>query len=133
MARLPQKSLDQQDFLKLLVVQMTTQDPLSPKTDAEFLGQMATFASLEQTRTLVQDLGILRADQELMKANALIGRAVEVDLDEKTRAFGIVTGVEMRQGRPMVIVGGERYDLGQLHEITLPVDPVEIENLAQSN
>ena len=36
-------------FLKLLASQMTSQNPLEPMKDTEFIGQMAQFSQLEQT------------------------------------------------------------------------------------
>ena len=123
-ARLPQKTLSQDDFLTLLVTQMTTQDPLKPNGDMEFIGQMASFASLEQTRAMVGDLSSMRLDQEVLKANALIGRTVELASgDGLTRQYGTVTSVFMEAGKPRVVVGGHCYDLSQLRTITSPAAP----------
>jgi flagellar basal-body rod modification protein FlgD len=123
--RTPQKSLDQSDFLKLLVTQMTSQDPMAPKGDLDFIGQMASFTSLDQTRAMISDLAVMRSDQELLKANALIGRTVEIATDDSgTHRFGTVTAVNMETGKsPTVIVGGTAYGLDQLRTITLPGSP----------
>ena len=43
-----QSSLDKDSFLKLLVAQMTHQDPTNPMPDTEFVAQLATFNALEQ-------------------------------------------------------------------------------------
>ena len=40
------------DFMKLLTTQLTSQDPMNPMKDTEFISQMANFTSLEQMRTL---------------------------------------------------------------------------------
>ncbi len=42
------KTVDKSEFLKLLVVQLQNQDPLSPIKNENFVAQMATFSSLEQ-------------------------------------------------------------------------------------
>jgi flagellar hook assembly protein FlgD len=90
----------------------------------EFIGQMASFASLEQTREMVTDLSSMRLDQEVLKANALIGRTVELDTGEDSlRGFGTVTSVFMEAGKPKVVVGGRAYDLSQLRTITSPGAP----------
>src|SRR6266568_738035 len=47
-----QKTLGVNDFLKLLTVQLQSQDPLKPMEDTAFISQMASFTSLEQMRTL---------------------------------------------------------------------------------
>jgi flagellar basal-body rod modification protein FlgD len=113
-ARIPVKTLGQDDFLKLLIAQLTTQDPLSPQKDTEFISQMASFSSLEQTRSMQADLARLRADQQVLQANSLLGRTVEVQVDEVTRTSGLVSAVLMEAGKPNVVVGDQSYDLSRV-------------------
>jgi len=44
--------LGKDDFLQLLVTQMTNQDPLEPMSDTEYIAQLAQFSSLEQLQNL---------------------------------------------------------------------------------
>lgn len=122
-SRMPLRELSQQDFLRLLVTQMTNQDPLQPDGDMQFMSQMASFTSLEQTRAMVSDLKELRMDQELLRANALIGRTVEIDAGHGISWFGTVNSVHVHDGSPKVAVGGRLYDLSQLKMIALPGAP----------
>jgi flagellar basal-body rod modification protein FlgD len=45
------KTLGKQDFLKLLVTQISNQDPLNPMDNTEFVAQLAQFSDLEQSIT----------------------------------------------------------------------------------
>ena len=51
-ARERNNDLDRDAFMKLLVTQLRSQDPLNPMEDREFISQMAQFSSLEQMQNL---------------------------------------------------------------------------------
>lgn len=116
--RVPVKTLDQQDFLKLLVTQMTQQDPLNPKTDLEMIPQMVSFTQLEQSKSMQADIASLRADQRLLQANSLLGRTVEIQDGTTPAVTGQVTAVQMEEGTPKLVVNGHPYDLSNLLSIT---------------
>jgi flagellar basal-body rod modification protein FlgD len=118
--RVPTKSLTQNDFLKLLVAQMTQQDPLNPKSDIEMIPQMVSFTQLEQSKNMQSDIASLRSQQEILQANSLLGRTVEIQDESKVRVTGPVTAVQMEAGTPKLVVNGSRYDLGNLLSITPP-------------
>ena len=118
----PTKVLGQDDFLKLLVAQMTSQDPLSPQKDTEFIAQMASFTSLEQAKTMQKDMAQMRVDQQVLQANSLLGRTVIVQADGATKVAGQVSAVQIEAGKPMVVVNGQSYDLSQVLTITPTVN-----------
>lgn len=113
-SRVPIQTLEQQDFLKLLVTQMTSQDPLSPQKDTDFIAQMAQFSALEQARSTQREIAGLRADNEILQADALLGQTVELQKDDKTTARGIVSAVSIDAGTPRVTVDGQNYNLDQV-------------------
>jgi flagellar basal-body rod modification protein FlgD len=111
--RTPVQTLGQDDFLKLLVAQMSQQDPMNPQKDSEFIAQMAQFSALEQAKTMQQDMSSLRA-------SALLGDTVTVT-DENNKETGTLTGIVsqvlIEQGVPKLLVDGRRYLLSDVLSI----------------
>src|SRR6202012_1839539 len=104
----PQQTLNQNDFLQLLVSQMENQDPLNPQSDTEMAAQMAQFTSLQQSSAMSSSLSMLQA-------NSLIGSTVTIQVNPKTTTSGIVqsvqSGASSSDGSPQVMVNGAAYDL----------------------
>lgn len=126
LSRIPQKTLDQEDFLKLLVAQMTTQDPLNPTKDTEFAAQMAQFTSLEQTRSMSSEISKMRMEQEFLQANDLLGRIVVLQntLDNST-VQGLVSAVTVEEGTPKIKVGEKVYTLDQVVGVMVPIETTQ--------
>src|SRR5690625_6680294 len=55
-SRAPSPDLGKDEFIKILMTQLQNQDPLEPMDDKEFISQMATFSSLEQTMNMARSI-----------------------------------------------------------------------------
>lgn len=82
-----QTNLNMQDFLKVLLTQLTYQDPLKPMDNEQFMAQIAQFTSLQQTQQMNGNIAQLVTNQASLQSVGLIGRTV--DLSTNT---GPVTG-----------------------------------------
>ena len=103
--RVPQKTLGQDDFLKLLVTQFTNQDPMQPMKDTEYIAQMAQFTSLEQAKSMT-------SSTQFTQANGLIGRTVDLlPTGQETPITGVVSSVNVKAGTPQIVVDDQPYDL----------------------
>jgi flagellar basal-body rod modification protein FlgD len=116
--RVHKTTLGQDDFLKLLVTKMSSQDPMNPQGDSEFIAQMAQFSSLEQAKSMTADMATLKAQQEVLTANGLIGRSVTVTGSDNKTAQGMVTSVATNDGLPQVVVNGKNYSLDSVSLIS---------------
>ena len=68
-------TLGKDAFLKLLIAELSNQDPLNPMEDREFVSQMATFSSLEQMQNMNKTLESM-AEANKFSAVQYIGKAV---------------------------------------------------------
>lgn len=96
-------SISQQDFFRLLVTQLSFQDPLKPIDNEAFIAQIAQFTSLEQTRQLNDRIGSLLTVQSTTQAIGLIGRTVEVASANGT-VVGQVTTLSFQSGTPLLTI-----------------------------
>ncbi|MEJ2610282.1 MAG: flagellar hook capping FlgD N-terminal domain-containing protein [Candidatus Thiodiazotropha sp.] len=108
--QLERAGLGQEDFLKILLAQLSYQDPLKPMDNQEFMAQFAQFSSLDQTRQSNESLDSLLLMQAANQAVGLLGKEVEVGT-ETGSVVGEVTSVAFNQGSPVftVKVGDEQF------------------------
>lgn len=118
--------LGQEEFIKILVTQMTSQDPLNPQKDTEFIAQMAQFSALENSKVMQEELAQLRSRQEFVQANSLIGRQVELATDGEAHLVGTVSAVRMVEGKPQLMVGEEGHSLDQVLRVWQSGTPTDI-------
>lgn len=116
-------ALDKNSFLKLLVTQLSKQDPTNPMNDREFISQMAQFSSLEQMNNVANSMNKLRASQ----ANQLIGKMINgKDFVTEKPVQGIATKATYdHNGEVFLSVGGRMVKLDDVTEVTevTPIAP----------
>lgn len=110
------------DFMKLLTTQLTSQDPMNPMKDTEFISQMANFTSLEQMRTLSKSFETFTSDQKLSAAPAFLGRHVTVK-SPTGDVTGLVDSITLKDGKPAIVVNGKSYDTNLITGIAMPPPP----------
>ena len=106
--RQPQQNLGKDDFLKILITQLSYQDPTAPMEDKEFIAQMAQFSTLEQMTGMAKDFSKLTSMLMGNEASSALGKNVEIKEGERT-VQGVVQAVT-RGETPEVLVNGNFYD-----------------------
>lgn len=102
-------SLGKDDFLKLLITQMSHQDPTSPMENTEFIAQMAQFSSLEQITNMNAEFSRMNTMLASSQAAGFLGKTVEFDLNGAVTS-GVVDAVTCGSN-PQVRVGNMYYDM----------------------
>ena len=93
-----------EDFLKILLTQLTYQDPLKPMDNQEFMAQMAQFTSLEQTQQLNEKMSTLITNQAALQSVGLIGRTVDITTSTGASLTGSVTALSLTGDAPALTV-----------------------------
>ena len=96
-------SLGMEDFLKILLTQLTYQDPLKPMDNQQFMAQMAQFTSLEQTQQFNSKLETLITNQAALQSVGLIGRTVDITVSGSTLT-GTVSALSLSGDSPLITV-----------------------------
>lgn len=92
-----------EDFMKILLTQLTYQDPLKPMDNKEFMAQMAQFTTLEQTQQLNDKIATLITNQAALQSIGLIGKTVDVTTDSGP-VTGTVVSLSLAGAAPSVSV-----------------------------
>lgn len=102
-SNLQASSLGMEDFLKILLTQLTYQDPLKPMDNQEFMAQMAQFTSLEQTQQLNNKIETLITNQAALQSVGLIGRTVDITVSEG-QLSGTVKALSLSGDAPLLTI-----------------------------
>jgi flagellar basal-body rod modification protein FlgD len=113
--RLPQQNMGKDDFLKILITQLSYQDPTAPMEDKEFIAQMAQFSTLDQMTSMASDFNRLANMLAGTEATSALGKSVElVEGDQVVQ--GTVKAVS-RGDTPQVLVNGAYYSWQQVTKV----------------
>ena len=107
--------LGKDDFLKLLITQLSNQDPTSPMEDTQFISQMAQFSSLEQMTNMSTSFSKMADFLNSQEAAGTLGKTVELNLGD-TSVQGIVEGAT-RGENPQILVNGMYYSMDKIKAI----------------
>ncbi|MFB7250953.1 flagellar hook assembly protein FlgD [Microbacterium sp. NPDC056234] len=115
----PTQTLDADVFMKLLVTQLTNQDPSSPMDTNEMIAQTTQLASMEQLTALTATTTESFALSMRQTAAALIGQEAQyVDADGVTQS-GTVSSVSFAGPVPIVTIGDAEIPLDAVSGLAL--------------
>jgi flagellar basal-body rod modification protein FlgD len=114
--------LGKQDFLKLLMAQLSNQDPMKPMDDTQMIAQMAQFSALEETQHLSQVIQQTSNMSTILQAGALIGKYVQTAQADGSVVSGMVDNVNLESADGMVIptltVDGQIVDYSSIRTVS---------------
>ncbi|MCH7924020.1 MAG: hypothetical protein IIC51_00660 [Planctomycetes bacterium] len=121
-------NLSSDDFFKLMIAQLTNQDPMEPTSNQELLQQISSIRDIELSTTLTESLRRLAGQQQFGSASTLIGQYVtSVAGSDGNVQAGMVVAVKFdSQGLPRLqLSSGVELEMSQLASIVSPVRAAE--------
>lgn len=110
--RVANKQLDKDAFLKILVMQLSNQNPLEPTSDTEFIAQLAQFSMLEQIQSLNTTM-TTGQNQSLVGKHVYVTQEVEGQ-DQPELVFGKVNGILKQEGIDYILIGDEKFEASKV-------------------
>ncbi len=105
------------NFMLMLLAQLTNQNPLEPLKDSEMLSQFAQLNSVQELQTIHSLMDQMASANQTGYAASLIGKTVRAALDNGKSLEGVVDGITFEAGKIYVHVGEEKALLGSVVEI----------------
>lgn len=93
-------------LLKIILTQLTYQDPLKPMDNFQFVSQLAQFSQVQQGQATNDRLQALVSAQATNQATGLLGRRIDVPAGSATLS-GVVTAIALSGGTPTVTIETE--------------------------
>ncbi len=113
-----------EDFLKLLIMQLTNQDPLEPTSNEDLIKQMASIRDIEVSTTLADSLRELTEHQRFGSVSSLIGQYVQSRPNEEGDVIsGRVAAVRFGADGSAVLEleGGEQLSADDIEGVETPL------------
>jgi flagellar basal-body rod modification protein FlgD len=102
-------TLSRDDFYKIMISELTNQDPFQPVDNQQFLQQLSSLQTLDATGKLTDGIDKLVLGQQLSSASSLIGKVIKTpDGTTGTSLQGTVRKVEVQGSEVQLLLDGDR-------------------------
>lgn len=110
--------LDSTAFIRVLVQELTNQDPFEPHDSAQILEQLSSLRNIESQTQLQEQIRSLVLQNEIAQAGGMIGRMVQGLDEHNNRIEGVVTSVRVQDNRAVLELDtGKRLPMTRVERI----------------
>jgi len=109
--------MDSDQFMQILLTQLTHQNPLEPMDNAEMMSQFSQLNSLQELRQIHTGMDQVSASNQVMYLASLIGKHVKANRPDGKVVEGVVEGVITEKDNPQVRIGTEEVPLNEVIEV----------------
>lgn len=111
-------SLGSEEFLGIILKELSNQDPLQPSETKDLLEQLSMIRSIQSNADLIGKLDSLVGDNQWAAAGTLIGRQVSGLSDSGARLTARVAGVSRSTDGPILTLeGGGRLRMSRVDQM----------------
>lgn len=111
------QEIDTGDFLKLIIAELQSQDPMNPTDTSDMLNQFNQIREIASNDKLTETLEGVLLGQNIATAGSLIGRLVEGMTEDSEKIIGQVDAVTVKDGQPKLLVAGKNIALDNVLQI----------------
>lgn len=122
-------ALNSDEFIKVMLSELSNQDPFQPQDSAALLEQLSSLRNIESQLQLQEQIESLVLQNSVTAAAGLIGKEVEGLDAAADRVTGVVASVRIEDGKAVLeLSSGKALDVDQITAIFNPQDnPAEVE------
>lgn len=114
-------SLSSEDFISVMITELTNQDPLEPNDSQAILEQLSSLRNIESDLAMQESLEALVNQNSIAQAGGLIGQLVSGLTENNDNVTGLVNSVRVVDGEAVLqLDDGSSLPLDRVTEITTP-------------
>ncbi len=123
--------LTSEDFVKIMMTELTSQDPLKPNDSNALLQQFSSLRNIESSLALQNKLTDVVSQNQLSTAGALLGKYVQGYTDNFDAAEGVVRSISQTSDGPVLnLASGARIPFKNVANIFEPPSTTNNTNTA---
>ena len=111
-------SLSSEEFIKVMIQELSNQDPFEPQDSSALLEQLSSLRNIESQLALEKQLGALVLQNQVAAAGGMIGKLVTGMDDGSDHVQGLVTSVRVQDGTVYLeLDSGKALQMNRVTEI----------------
>lgn len=109
--------MSREDFLQILIAEISQQNPLDPLDNEQFLSQMVNMQNLETMSSLSDGIGSFEKFLHLGAASGLIGKTIVGVGEDGSELTGLVEKVTLDNGDVNLVIDGGEVPISAVREV----------------
>jgi len=114
--------ISSEDFMSMVLSELSNQDPLEPNDTAQLLNQISTIRSIESDEGMLNSLDSMVESNEFASAANLIGTLISGLTENSERVADVVLSVSRTKDGPVLnLFDGSRVPFENVDEVVAPL------------